>query len=155
MLNGKNDITFESGEATITVEIAPSAKAKSVEAGTTPLTGEYKVFESVKGTDVSKGKVTVVSGGKTAKIGYTGTAITFAQYDTERQGDLSLKIGNTVVSATDIEDHFDITYVNNVNKGKATVILTAKDGDETYTGSATGTFTIGAHVFNKAKDIKD
>ena len=154
-LTGKNDITFEDGVATITVEIAPSAKATSLEAGTTPLTGEYKVFETAKGTDVSKGKVTVVSGGKTAKVGYTGTAITFAQDDTERQGDLSLKIGKTVVSAKDIEEHFDITYVNNVNKGKATVILTAKDGDDTYTGSATGTFTIGAHVFNKAKDIKD
>ena len=154
-LTGKEDITFEDGVATITVEIAPSTNAKSLEAGTTPLTGEYKVFETAKGTDVSKGKVTVVSGGKTAKIGYTGTAITFAQDDTERQGDLSLKIGKTVVSAKDIEEHFDITYVNNVNKGKATVILTAKDGDDTYTGSATGTFTIGAHVFNKAKDIKD
>ena len=156
-LTDKTDITFEDGVATITVEIAPSAKAKNIEAGTTPLTGEYKVFESAKGTDVSKGKVSVVEigGSKAAKVGYTGTEITFAQDNEDRQGDLSLKIGKTVVNAKDIEEHFDITYVNNVAKGTATIVLTAKDGDETYTGSATGTFKIGAHVFVKAKDLKD
>ena len=102
--------------------------------------------------DVSKLKLSVVQKGgtKAAKVGYTGAPIRFSQNDEKRQGDIVVngKIGKTTVELEpgDVEKYFDIRYVNNINKGKATIILTAKDGnDKDYVGSIIGTFAIKSH----------
>ena len=53
---------------------------------------------------------------------------------------------NVDLKPKDVEKYFDIRYVNNINKGKATIILTAKDkNDKGYVGAIIGTFTIKAH----------
>ncbi len=130
--------------------------------------------------DVSKAKISVVLMGqgkkgadKTAKIGYTGKAITFDPDDPKSQGTLKVVIAlskkNKITLYEDgsenlqISDFFHIQYVNNTNKGKAKVILTAKDLDEQgrahasfeklgisrpeyfFRGSKSGTFKIGAN----------
>ena len=122
------------------------------------MTATYDVLDLGSNQDVSKLKLKVVEKGgtKTAKVGYTGTSITFAQDDDKRQGDIIAtgKIAGSKVSLTakDIEDNFDVQYVNNVQKGKGYVILTAKDGNEkNYVGSIVGTFTIKAHTFTEGE----
>ena len=49
------------------------------------------------------------------------------------------------------EDTYRVTYVNNVNKGKATVIVTGK-GDS-YVGSKTGIFSIVAWNIKNVKNL--
>ena len=148
VLTGKENLTFNNGKAEITVEITPSPKAKSL--GGKPRTVTYTVKDA--GQDVSKLKLSVVQTGgtKSANVGYTGAEIRFSQNDKKRQGDIVVKgkIGKTVVELNpkEVEEYFDILYVNNINKGKATIILTAKDGNaKGYVGSIIGNFTIKSH----------
>ena len=93
-----------------------------------------------------------------AKIGYTGKEIELATSKEEYanggyQGWIEVTIGSGKnVKSVDLTDSdIKITYVNNIAKGKATVIISG--GGTTYAGSFTGTFNIGAHVFNTQTDL--
>ena len=46
---------------------------------------------------------------------------------------------------------YDVVFTNNVNKGKAKVIITGKEGQSQYIGTKTATFSI---VANKIKSSK-
>ena len=91
-----------------------------------------------------------------AKIGYTGKEIELATSKEEYanggyQGWIEVTIGSGKnVTSVDLAD-LTVTYANNIAKGKATVILSG-DGTK-YAGSFTGTFNIGAHVFNTQTDL--
>jgi hypothetical protein len=45
-------------------------------------------------------------------------------------------------------EDYEVVYVNNVKKGKATVVIQAKEGSEKYVGGKTGTFSIVAQKVN-------
>ncbi|MBR6329499.1 MAG: hypothetical protein IKR68_07605, partial [Lachnospiraceae bacterium] len=113
-------------------------------------TGNYNFSKPVtynvvaEGKDVNTAKVTLVQGGKTVKkVPYTGKEITFSSGDAAApQLSVKLKDG-TVLTGAEVEANFDIYYADNVEKGKATVILKAKNGSG-LVGACAGVFTITA-----------
>ena len=104
-----------------------------------------------KKIDVSKAKVSLIKKSKAVKsVPFTGKAVKFPIKDETGANAVSLrvKIGRTALVQEDIEKNFDIIYADNVEKGKATVILLPK-ADSQYTGAAAGTFMIGSGLFGK------
>lgn len=107
------------------------------------MTVTYKVYDKpgkdskVKIVDISKAKINLDASAK--KAVYTGYAI-------EPKLDLSK-------DKDGLKDKINIAYRNNINAGKATVIISAKPdaGDEktVYVGSKTLTFTIQKAALNK------
>lgn len=120
-------------------------------------TGNYNFSKPVtynvvaEGKDVNKAKVTLVQGGKTVKkVPYTGKEITFSSGDAAApQLSVKLKDG-TVLTGAEVEANFDIYYADNVEKGKATVILKAKNGSG-FVGACAGVFTITAMSLEEKK----
>ena len=54
------------------------------------------------------------------------------------------------MTGAEVEANFDIYYADNVEKGKATVILEAKNGSG-YVGACAGVFTITAMSLEEKK----
>lgn len=159
----KDDII--SAGNTITVKITANPKSdKYVTATGADIEADYVVTEAKSGgIDISKAKVSVVnSAGRKKSVGYTGKAITFPIEDdeekipeTERRFlQVVVKVANKNVTYIDnpyegkheVSDNFEVSYVNNVRKGTATVIITPKEGTDFY-GSAVGTFKIDSSIF--------
>lgn len=156
------DSKIKAGE-TITVKIKANPKSdKYVTPEGADIKAEYVVTEVPSGgIDISKAKVSVVnSAGRKKSVGYTGKAITFPiEYPENIKLDetdlrylqVVVKVGNKNVTYTEKPDNrevskrFEVSYVNNVRKGTATVIITPKD--ESFSGSAVGTFKIDSSIF--------
>ncbi|MDE6663854.1 MAG: chitobiase/beta-hexosaminidase C-terminal domain-containing protein, partial [Lachnospiraceae bacterium] len=103
--------------------------------------GEYKVRDLGSMKDLSKAKIEIwdkVANKKTTKVEYTGEEI---EFDGTRY-ELKVNLGTAKKPDYVLETEYDVEYANNINKGKATIIITAKDTSETYLGSKTGTFSI-------------
>ena len=148
------------------VYVEITGKGKNYTTGDTPLTASYnvrKMPESANALDLSKAKVTVYKGWsvdentdaatnkamKSNKMEYTGVAI-------EPGVMIEIKNGKetTTLYPKDVEKllkgqnpELTVQYVNNVNKGKATIVING-DG-ENYVGSKTVTFSI------TTKNLKD
>lgn len=148
--------TDEEHPVEIQVVVTPkSANYKKAEGE--EIAAEYNVYYTNK-VDITKAKITLKSridnkgnktdnGKKVSKVYYTGSEIRFDPTDATRQADLVVTINKKDYVGEDVYKYFNVEYVNNVNKGKATVIITAKeklddDKDGTFTGSKAGTFTI-------------
>ncbi|MCR5251853.1 MAG: hypothetical protein K6E50_14735, partial [Lachnospiraceae bacterium] len=140
--NGKVKLADAESEKAVTVTI--TSKEKNYKAGTISRT--YRVYKDPGVTDVSKASVKLVVKGGTKKltsVGYTGAPITFDPADDKRQADISVKIGKKVLTGSQVFEYFDVTYADNVLKGKGTIILTAKDtSGNPYSGMCSGKFTI-------------
>lgn len=98
------------------------------------VTASYKIVSADKDHDLGKAKIVDVTTGKAIKATYTGKAI---------EPTVKVLIGKTEVPA----DAYEVEFINNVNKGKATVIIKATDtlenGDPNpYAGSKAATFSI-------------
>ncbi|MBQ9865945.1 MAG: hypothetical protein IJM34_02890, partial [Lachnospiraceae bacterium] len=107
------------------------------------ISATYRVYRDNK-TEVKKAKVTLVEKGgskKRGNVAYTGNPITFSPDNIYRQADIQVKIGKTVLTGEDVFKNFEVSYADNVAKGKATIILTAKE-DSVYSGMCVGTFKI-------------
>ena len=129
-MKGKNKVAV--GD---TVYVRIEAKRNGNYKTDNPIIKTYKVLEAI---DLSKSKITFLdtaTGVATKKSEYTGNPIT----------DREIKV---MVNGKSVDEDEDIvvTYVNNINKGKATVIITGTG--ETgckYIGSKTATFNIVAY----------
>lgn len=96
------------------------------------LTAEYNVYKLTgEVIDLSKAKVNIVGGDKKE---YTGESV-------EPEIEVLYKAGREwkKVDANDIGTYVKVTYINNVNKGKATVMINGSGG---YAGSKTAAFNI-------------
>ena len=129
----------------ITVKAELSKSSNYVLAEGCELTASYIVTEAA-GINITGFKVKVLdpATGKEAKIGYTGAPISF---DPEGTGaKIVLTRGKTKIDLGNAEEaaHFSVQYANNLNKGTAYIIVTALEGDEKYSGYASGKFTIKA-----------
>ncbi|MDE7270398.1 MAG: hypothetical protein K2N81_07975, partial [Acetatifactor sp.] len=108
--------------------------------------GEYKVCDKGTKEDLSKAKVAFyeknadgTKGKKVTKLDYTGTAVEPAIVE------VTLKVNGKPVTLEEGEDKdYTVVYVNNKNKGKATVIITAAEDSTKYVGSKTAKFSIVA-----------
>ena len=102
----------------------------------------YKVVNVDKTKDLSKAKIVDAKTGKAlGKQEYTGEEI---------KPVIKVMIGAADVPA----DAYDVTYVNNVNKGKATIVITAKEGNAAgYAGSKAQNFTISAGDLRQSAEL--
>lgn len=164
--SGDYEVSFKRGEEplakdtdindgdTITVKITANPKSDKYEMAVgADIEAEY-VVKNV-GTDISKAKVSVVnSAGRKKSVGYTGKAITFPIEYAENIPETDRRYLQVVVNGVtyienpeskQVSENFDISYVNNVRKGTATVIITPKD--DRFSGSAVGTFKIDSSIF--------
>ncbi|MDE7206528.1 MAG: hypothetical protein K2N90_05135, partial [Lachnospiraceae bacterium] len=105
----------------IWVKIEPKNAAKGNYTGTR--TVSYTIRES--GKDLSKAKITF----EPNKPAYTGSEVT-----------PECKVDGTSIKN---DPKYQVRYLSNINKGKATVIITGAEGSD-YVGSKTATFTIAA-----------
>lgn len=113
-----------------------------------PVSGSYRIVKADAAYDLSKAKVEIRNKSTQKKVtsfAFTGEEITIGE-----ENELYVTIGKEKTQLKEGVD-FTVTYVNNVNKGKATIILTGL-GDESnesqkYYGSKTATFSIGKGIF--------
>ncbi len=97
------------------------------------LTAQYNVYKLAENViDLAKAKVSFVGGNKAE---YTGEGV-------EPAVTIQYKSGGEwkTVDANDIGTYINVTYINNVNKGKATVMINGNGGK--YVGSKTAGFNI-------------
>lgn len=150
MDNRDNKVTNERGDTTVWVKITGKDKGNYATTDSTCYAvASYKVRTKAESDsyDLSKAKITFKDkeGNNIKKVNYTGKPIT--------QDDIMVvvtyKIGSETVPLNST-DHYNVEFVNNVNKGKATVVITGKSGQTKYVGSKTASFNIGT---SSIKDI--
>ena len=104
------------------------------------VTATYTITKAESSKDLSKLKVSLLdkNGKKANSRKCTGSPITYT-------GDYSMKVmmGNTELKETE----YEVTYVNNIYKGKAKIIITPKEGSG-YVGSKVVSFTITKGTMN-------
>lgn len=111
------------------------------------ITAKYNVLKTDR-KDVSKAKVTLVQDSKQIKsMQYTGKRIEFKSTDTTKP-QISINIGGEILTGADVEKNFYIFYADNIEKGKATIVLKAKPGSA-YIGACAGSFKITAREIKK------
>ncbi|MDE6016812.1 MAG: hypothetical protein K2H41_14180, partial [Acetatifactor sp.] len=162
-MKGKNKVTLGEGETSKTVYVEITGKKNY--SGT--VMTSFDVVSTAEKTDISKAKITVKdsAGKKQSKVEYTGEAV--YPYSIE------IKVGKAtpillkydadtaswVTSDGSATQDFDILVVNNIEKGKATIIVT---GDGANVGSKTATFSVvsqnlknvPAEFWSDFKDLK-
>ncbi|MBR1771543.1 MAG: leucine-rich repeat protein [Lachnospiraceae bacterium] len=138
-------LSFEGTDAAQQITMEIHAKGRNYQDGSKQLQATYRVVYNAAKTDVSKAKVTLetTAGAKISKVEYTGKEITFGPDGTDTRVVPVVKIGKNVLRGSQVYAQFDVAYVNNVNRGKGTIILTAKEESD-YAGVCTGGFTIVA-----------
>ncbi len=141
-----------SGNLTVRVKEGSSAKYED-KTGGKGVAAVCRIYADADKKDASKGKILLTGEGNKAvkSFAYTGRPVTFTAgtaKGSEEKVKLSLKLGREILSDEDVEKYFDIFYADNVEKGKATVILSAKPGS-VYVGACSTTFTIKNGAFGK------
>ena len=128
----------------------------STEVPTGIKTKTYTVYYKAKGDDnhqdAEAATINVtIKGKKVTNPTITVTPSTFTYDGTEKEPDVTVKDGETLIHSTE----YTVSYENNVNVGTAKVIITDNEGGN-YTVSGTATFTIvengSSYVPPKAKE---
>lgn len=140
VMDGKNKVT--KGETTVWVKIVGKGNYAN-EDNTCYATASYRV-RSKGGSDsydLSKAKIAFQDNDGTAikKIEYTGEPITRDDIKVV----VTYKIGKDTYTLSETND-YTVTFINNVNKGKAVVLITGRPGQSSYVGSKTASFSITA-----------
>ncbi|MBD5444486.1 MAG: hypothetical protein HDR29_02930, partial [Lachnospiraceae bacterium] len=105
--------------------------------------GEYKVCDLGSMKDLSKAKIEIwdkAANKKTTNVEYTGEGIKLDGTKYELKVNLGTAKKADYLDATE----YDVEYANNINKGKATIVITAKDTSAKCIGSKVATFSIVA-----------
>lgn len=112
--------------------------------------GEYQVCEKGTKDDLSKAKVTFyekkaddTKGNQVTKFDYTGKTV-------EPYVEVTIN-GQTEPLKPGVD--YTVVYLNNKNKGKATVIITAAEDSTKYVGSKTAKFSIVAKNLKTLPDL--
>lgn len=126
-------------EATIYVKVTGKGNFTSAYA-----TAAYKVVRNASAVNINKAKITVLdaNGNKLQKAEYTGYGLT-------PQVKVEYKDPTTKTMKILPADQYEIHYQNNINKGKATIVLTG-NGTDTV-GSKTATFSIASKNLSTVK----
>ncbi|MCM1113431.1 MAG: InlB B-repeat-containing protein [Muribaculum sp.] len=149
LMGGKNKVT----EAGTTIKVKVSGKGSYKAGDDDCVYGYYQVCGLGTKADLSKAKITFyeanadgTKGKKTTKVEYTGKEVKPAIVE------VTLKVGKETKTLKEGDD-YTLTYVNNKNKGKATVIVTAAENSTEYAGSKTAKFTIAAKNLKTMPDL--
>ncbi|MCM1091915.1 MAG: pectinesterase family protein [Butyrivibrio sp.] len=149
---GKTKVELADEEMFKLITVTVTCKDKSNYEGFA--TGTYRVVRKGESqTDLAKAKITLKdkNGSKQSKVEYTGKAV--------YPDSIVIKVGANpeVILTPNAEGSWDTTeytveFVNNIEKGKATVIISAKDGGS-YVGCKTATYTVTAQNIKGRTDI--
>lgn len=138
-MDSKNKLALGNGEKSVTVYVDVVGKGNySAESSTT---GTFQVRRlSGKEVDLSKARVTFYDeNGVKNKVSYTGGLVEPARME------VTCNVDGEIVNLVEDQDYI-VTYANNRNKGKATVILTGtgmrNEKGIKFVGSKKATFSI-------------
>ena len=144
-MNNQNKVTLAEGADSVTVYVKIIGKGNYAPAdNNTFASTEFKVWSASGKKDLSKARVTfydkklydkdgkLTDAKKVTKLEYTGRKV--------KPGDVVVEIKDGKKWQVVPSDQYDLTYVNNVNKGKATVVINAKGKD--YVGGKTASYSI-------------
>ncbi len=135
-----NPLRLSNGTATVYVKIIPTAKGNyTLSNEQDAAKGSYTVWTKGDQTkDLSRAKVAFydASDKKITKMNYTGRPV--------RPAKIVVTVGGTDFASDAANAPYTVEIVNNINKGKASVIINAK-ADSGYTGAKTAAFSIVSH----------
>lgn len=141
-ITGKNKLALAEGQDSVTVYVKLVGKGNYAPSNGEYATAEYQVCK-VPAYDLAKARVTFWEGNKKlTKAEYTGLAI-------EPTVKVEVKAGKTWTEVP--ADKYEVYYSNNVDKGTASVTVTAAGED--YAGSKTAKFKITAKNLKSLKDL--
>jgi hypothetical protein len=135
---GKNKVSITGSETSKTVYVKIEGKDKGNYTGS--IIKSYNVYKDNSLVDISKATVTLKGkdGKKISQMPYTGNEITIDEY-------VKVEVkGTSGITSND----YDIRYADNINNGKATVIIMSK-ADGKCVGIKTATFKITSKNINK------
>jgi pectin methylesterase-like acyl-CoA thioesterase len=133
-----NLIDLDAAEAGASAEVEVTVTGKGNY--TFEATGDYTVTKPAANVlDLSKANIYFIDGNnkKVTKVDYTGEPIELSE-------NLKLVVAPKGKNATALDGGYKVEFINNTNKGKATVVVRADDGSTTCVGSKAVTFTITA-----------
>ena len=135
-----NPLRLSNGTATVYVKIIPTAKGNyTLSNEQDAAKGSYTVWtKKDTARDLSRAKVAFydASDKKITKMDYTGRPV--------RPAKIVVTVGGTDFASDAANAPYTVEIVNNINKGKASVIINAK-ADSGYTGAKTAAFSIVSH----------
>ncbi len=137
-LGEKEKITLDAGQTEKTVTVKATGKNNYKAEESAAFT--YRVVK-VSGNMINLSKAKIVAKGKTKAVGkqeYTGEYVT-------PEIDVLVKQGKTWVALDPA--NYTVAYINNINKGKATILVTGKG--TAAAGSKTAKYTIKAKNMSK------
>jgi surface protein len=137
-MTSKNKLEIKEGIAYATVYVKIISKGK-IYAPDTYTTCTYKVWR--KTSDVTKNLSNVritFTNATNNKVAYTGKAL---------KPSIKVEVKSNGKYVTVSKNNYSVIYYNNINTGKATVMIKAKEG-RGYVGCKTATFTITQKVIN-------
>lgn len=149
----------------VTVKVRIKAKRATGNYGVIPdegdeLEGEYKVVNIAGKADLAKARIIFQNsdGLNAAKVGYKGNPVKPYKAVIKSRGvdDIEVVLDETseeFATKGYTAMGFDVTYANNVLKGRATVVISVKAGNTKYAGSKSANFNIVQK--NLQKDLKD
>jgi hypothetical protein len=143
MKSGKGGYKVDlNGNSSQTIYVKITGKLNGNYAGDTTqyATTSYQVWSAADKVDLSKARITFKDGeNKLTKAEYTGNEVEPMVVVEVKNGKKWETVPQTVEGSAEL--NYTVEYVNNVNKGKATVVVT---GTGNYVGSKTATFSIVA-----------
>lgn len=147
LMSSSNKVTLadDAPSATVYVKIIGKGNYAPAEGDATAYaTTSYEVCRVEAANDLSKAKVTFVDaqGSKLTKVPYTGDEL-------EPLVKVEMKVSGKWVTLE--TDQYEVTYVNNVNKGRATAVITGSGKD--YASGKTANFNIVAQSIKNRTDI--
>jgi uncharacterized repeat protein (TIGR02543 family) len=154
-MKGKSTVSIPASDTSATVWVKIVGKGNYLSDDATAYAKASYQVRSQSGADtvdLSKARITIKDGQKKlTKTEYTGKEIeptVVVEVKNGKKWDIVPEISEGSTTA-----NYTVTYVNNVNKGKATVVVT---GAGNYVGSKTATFSIVAkNVKNLTDLLKD
>lgn len=143
LISGKNKVALEEGKDFAIVYVKIEGKGNYLAGDAYALTGSYRVCrKSDHVIDLSGAKVSFFdkNGTQITKLDYTGRAV--EPYRTQ----VTCRVGQKDVILA--EGQYSISCLNNVNKGKVTVLVTGTglpgEGGVSFVGSRTASYSISA-----------
>ncbi len=148
-MTSKNKLELKEDQTSATVYVKITGKGNYA-----PVNGEYATTQytvskkDAEDVDLSKARVTVVDaeGKKLTKVEYTGNEL-----EPQVKVEVKVKVGKKTEWQVVEDTNYEVTYMNNVKKGTATVVINAT-GDG-YVGSKTAKFKIVAKNLKSLPDL--
>ncbi len=139
-ISGKNKVSLDAEDSYTTIYVKIIGKGNYKPVNGEYATAEYRVYAKSYNS-LAKAKITGTDGKALKKVYYTGN---------EQKPEVKVWIKNGSTWEPVDADQYEVSYTNNVNKGKATIVVNGT-GDK-YAGSKTAKFSI---VAQSLKDLLD